>query len=320
MIMKKKSLLIFFLFLSLFSEGQIVIDTSVVSFLSKYPKVSIVPIARDTSYWKNKTKTELLFTENYYKDWNAGGDNIITGIFKFDGHAVYNKGNLNWDNMIKVEFGLNTREEEGTRKTTDLFEITSNFGYKVIEKWYASSQLRFTTQLANGYDYGDKDKGEIDVLKSAFLAPGKFFIGVGAKYTKGENFYIYMSPFTENTTLVLNEELANKGDINKNKQQIYHKIGPWIDMYWRYNFYKDYSIVNKVSLYSDYVHEFGSIDYFDWQLDLSMPLHKYFTVSFGFHTKYEKDVLFDVEGSTTGEKAKRIQIKQLLGIGFKYEY
>ncbi|MCK5782598.1 MAG: DUF3078 domain-containing protein [Flavobacteriales bacterium] len=313
--MKKKLLIIFLIFQALNSNAQIVIDTSVVSFLYNYPNVSIVPIARDTSYWNSETKAEILFSENYYKDWNAGGDNFINGLFKFDWHAIYNKGNVKWDNILKVEYGMNRQEDRDARKTNDLFEYNGNYGYKVVEKWYASTQLRFTTQFSEGYDY--KDDGN-HVLKSSFFAPAKIFFGGGAKFTRNDDFYIYMSPFTANMTFVFNDSLAKKGDINKNGEMFYNKIGPWVDVFWKYNFYRDYYFVNKISVYSDYVHQFGSIDYFDWQLDVSVPLHKYFTLSFGFQMKYEKDVLFDVPGSTTGEKETRIQFKQVLGIGLKY--
>jgi len=305
------------------SEGQIIIDSSVVNFLSRYPDVEIVPIRRDTSYWQSKAKAELLFSENYYKDWNAGGDNIVSILFKIDWKATYNKDDLNWDNNLKSELGMNVQEDKGLRKTSDLFEFNSNFSHKTTEKWFSSTQFRFTTQFANGYDYHKDDTSDDDELKSAFLSPGKLFIGVGAKYVMNENFYVYMSPFTENTTIIINDSLARKGDINKNKQQFYHKIGPWVDVYWKYNFYNDFSVVNKLSLYTDYFRDFGSLDYFDWQLDLSMPIGKYLTASFGFQAKFEKDILFDVvddNGNTTGEKETRLQIRQTLGIGLKYEF
>jgi hypothetical protein len=318
--MKNKLLLLFIILLSLQSEGQIIIDTSVTSFLSKYPNVEIVAIKRDTSYWKSKTIAQLLFSENFYKDWNAGGDNIVSVLLKVDWKATYNKENLNWDNNLKSELGMNIQEDKGLRKTSDLLEFNSNLGYQIIDKWYSSAQFRFNTQFAKGYDYHSDDTKDDDELKSAFLAPGKIFVGIGAKYVKDENFYIYMSPFTENTTIIVNDSLARKGDINKNKQQLYHKVGPWVDVYWKYDFYQNFSAVNKLSLYTDYFRDFGSLDYFDWQLDISMPIGKYLTANFGFQAKFEKDILFDVEDSTTDEKETRLQIRQTLGIGFKYEF
>jgi hypothetical protein len=316
--MKNKILLLFFLFLSFFSEGQIIIDSSVATFLSHYPNVNIVPIKRDTSYWKSDAKAELLFSENFYKDWNAGGDNMISGIIKFDWKAVYNKGYLNWDNTIKTELGMNIQEDKGLRKTSDIAELNSNFGYQIIDKWYSSAQLRFTTQFARGYDYHSDDTPDDDELKSAFLSPGKLFIGIGAKYVKDDNLYVYISPFTENTTMIVNDSLAKKGDINKNKQNYYHKIGPWVDVYWKYYFSTQFYVINKLSLYTDYFREFGHLDYFDWQLEISMPLNKYLTVSFGFQAKFEKDILFDIEDSLTDEKEPRLQIRQNIGIGFMY--
>jgi len=215
---------------------------------------------------------------------------------------------------------MNIQEDKGLRKTSDLVEFNSNFSHKTREKWYTSSQLRFTTQFARGYDYHADDNKDDDELKSAFMSPGKIFVGIGVKYVESDNFYIYMSPFTENTTIILNDSLARKGDINKNKQQFYHKIGPWVDLFWKYNFHSNFYMTNKVSLYTDYFRDFGRIDYFDWQLDLSMPITKFLTVSFEFQAKYEKDILFDVEGSTTGEKEPRLQIRQSLGVGLRYEF
>ena len=309
--------LVLLIFSSLGIKAQVILDSTVVSFLSNYQNEKLVSVTRDTSYWRSNTLAQLLFSENYYKNWNAGGDNAVTSVVKVDWKATYNRDKLNWENMFKLEYGLNRQQDKELKKTNDLIEFTSIVGYEVVESWYASSQLRFTTQLTNGYDYHDDAP---NILKSSFFAPAKVFIGVGAKYTKDEGFYLYFSPFTENTTFVMNEELAKKGDINRNKEKIYNKIGPWLDVYWNYKFYRDYAILNKVSLYSDYIHEFGSLDYFDWQVDISMPLHKYFTLNLNFHTKYEKDILFDVEGSTTGEKERKIQFRQSMSVGLKYEF
>lgn len=314
--MKKILIIALFSLFSISAFSQIIVDSALVSFLTKYPNVEMVPVSKDTSYWRSYSKVEVLFSESYYKYWAAGGNNMVMGLLKFDWNAQYEKGKFKFSNILKMEYGQNWQQNSFWRKSNDLIDYTGNAGYLVMDKWYASTQLRFTTQFANGYDY--KSDGN-HVLKSSFLSPGRIFIGVGAKYNRNDDFYMYISPFTQNVTLVVNDSLAIKADINKNGKTVYTKIGPWVDVYWRYNFYKDYVVTNKMSLYSDYVYHFGSIDFFDWQFDLSIPLHKYFTVSLGFHTRYEKDVLFDVEGSTTGEKVARLQFKQLLGIGFKYE-
>jgi hypothetical protein len=314
--MKKILIVIVFFAISQRVSSQIVIDSSMVNFISQYPNVEIVPVAKDTSYWKSYNVFEALFSENYLKDWASGGNNSVMGLLKFDWHADYNRANLNWTNYLRAEYGLSYQEEDFLRKSNDRIDYTANLGYKIIEEWYASTQFRLTTQFANGYEY--KSDGN-HILKSSFLSPGRIFIGIGARYTKDENFYMYISPFTENINIVLNHELARSGDINKNSERVFIKIGPLVDLFWNYQFYKNYILTNKVSIYSDYVYNFGSIDFFDWQLDLAIPLHEYFTVSFGFYMKYDKDLLFDVEGSTSGEKERRVQIRQILGIGFKYE-
>ncbi len=318
--MKYKILLFFLLLSSFVAKGQIVVDTSVTSFLTKYPNVNIVPIKRDTSYWKSNTIIQFLFSENAYKDWNAGGDNMISGRFKLDWRAIYNKENLNWDNSLRTDLGMNIQENKGLRKTNDLLEFNSNLSYSIIDKWYYSAQFRFNTQLAKGWDYHSDDTKDDDELKSAFMSPAKIFVGIGTKYVRDENFYVYISPFTENTTIILNDSLALKGDINKNKQKLYHKIGPWVDVFWKYFFYNQFSVVNKLSLYTDYFRDFGNVDYLDWQLDVLLPIGKHITASFGFQAKFEKDILFDVEGSTTGEKEPRLQIRQNVGIGLRFEF
>lgn len=300
---------------SAFTNAQIISIPETNKFLSTYPNVRIVPIARDTTYWKTNMKYEVLFTESYHENWNAGGNSLVAGLFKFDGKYIYNKKNLNWTSLARIFYGLNKQEDDFTRKTNDLVEVTSNIGLQTVDKWYASAQFRLTTQLSNGYLY--KTDGN-HVLKTAILAPGRIFIGAGAKYTQDNNFYVYISPFTENTTVVLHQELAESGDINKNKKRIYNKLGPWIDLYWKYNFYLDYTMTNKIAYYTDYINEFGLPDYFDWQLDISIPLHRLITVSFNTQIKYEKDILFDVEGSTTGEKERKLQMRQVFGVGLKY--
>ena len=50
------------------------------------------------------------------------------------------------------------------------------------------------------------------------MAPGYSFVGAGTSYiTKDQKLNIYISPITQKTTFVLDEDLANKGSFGVQK-------------------------------------------------------------------------------------------------------
>ena len=91
------------------------------------------------SHWKNTNKVRLLFTQNSFVNWSAGGNNSISGILKINLSKNYKNNHTTWFNELKTNYGLNKEENRELRKTEDLFEINSTFGYRKNTKsnWYS---------------------------------------------------------------------------------------------------------------------------------------------------------------------------------------
>ncbi|MCB0471061.1 MAG: hypothetical protein KDC51_11335, partial [Flavobacteriaceae bacterium] len=77
-------------------------------------------------------------------------------------------------------------------------------------------------------------------------------------------------------------------------------------------------INNSVSLYTDYINNFGNIDV-DWVLSAEFKVNQFIRASLGSHLKYDDDVKTFEPSPTDGEelveKGAKVQWKQLLGVG-----
>ncbi|WP_372745944.1 DUF3078 domain-containing protein [Lutibacter sp.] len=285
------------------------------------------------SHWKTKNKLNLLFTQNSFVNWNAGGNNSIAGIIKVQLTKNYKNNHMTWSNELKSNYGLNKEEDRELRKTEDLFEVNSTFGYRknVKSNWYNSAKFSFKTQYTNGYKYPDTD-----TPISRFFAPAYLFLGVGSEYAdKANNFKLYLSPITNKTTFVFDRTLANKGSYGVEEatydddgnlltkgENTKMEFGMLVSGEWKTEVMTNIQMGNKLILYSDYVNNYGNID-FDWEINFDLTINKYVTANIGSHFLFDDDVRnkkdIDDDGilETIGPK---IQLKQVLGVGFLYNF
>lgn len=285
------------------------------------------------SHWKNSNKVRLIFTQNSFVNWSAGGNNSIAGIVKINLLRNYKNNHTTWFNELKSSYGLNKEEERELRKTEDLFEVNSTFGYRENTKsnWYYSAKFNFKTQYTNGYKYPNTDKPI-----SRFFAPAYLFLGVGTEYTKKEsNFKLYLSPITNKTTFVFDQRLANEGSFGV-KRAVYDtdknlvsegentkiEFGMLATGEWKSEVMKNIQMANKLILYSDYLNNYGNVDV-DWEINFDLTINKYVTANVGSHFIFDDDVKRkeDIDNDGTLDiLGPKIQVKQLLGVGFLYNF
>lgn len=314
--MFKKSLLLFsFLLLFQFSYSQ-VIRTKLPDTISK---------------WESKNKVGLDISQISFVNWNAGGNNSISGLIKGNFNRDYETDKMNWKNELIMRYGINKQEGQELRKTDDQFQINSTFGYKkdTLTNWYYAGKFNFQTQFANGYSYPNTS-----LAISKPFAPAYIFLGIGSEYSRKDlNLNLYLSPLTQKTTLVFDERLANQGafgvdkaiyDIDgnliKKGKKYRNEIGILINNQWKKEVYKNMVLENRITLYTDYLNNFGNIDV-NWQIQFEMTINEYVKASLGTQLIYDDDIktkkqVDDVQ-VTSGPK---IQLKQIMGIGFVYEF
>ena len=293
---------------------------------------SIPKIKPDTiSHWEKKNIVGFDLSEIAFMNWSAGGNSSISGLLKGNLTRKYAYQNIKWYNELIIRYGVNKQDGIELRKTDDAFQFNSTFGYRkdTISNWYHSAKFNFNTQFTNGYNYPNTD-----LAISKPFAPAYIFLGVGAEYAnKAKKINVYISPLTFKTTLVLDQRLANQGafgvtkavyDIDGNLitegEKTRTEMGLLLTGAYKKEVYKNIFLENKLSLYSDYINNFGNIDV-DWQLQLDLVVNQYVHANVGLHLIYDDDIKAKEEQNgvqiTTGPK---IQLKQMLGVGLIYSF
>ena len=286
---------------------------------------------KDTTYWVQKKIVGLDITQIAFLNWNAGGNSSISGLFKGDFSRKYTKENVLWNNEMSIRYGINKQDDRELRKTDDAFSILSNYGYKtdINSNWYSSARFNFNTQFTNGYAYPNTD-----TPISKFFAPAYVFLGIGSEYNRKDwNANFYFSPLTLKTTFVLNQRLADlgsygvtkaiydeEGNLLKRGRKSRTELGLLFNNYWKTEIYKNMTLENRLSLYSDYLNNFGNIDV-DWQLQVDMIVNEYVKANIGIHMIYDDDIKAKEE--VNGEQitvGPKLQLKQALGIGVVYVF
>ncbi|OEJ98906.1 hypothetical protein A8C32_06875 [Flavivirga aquatica] len=284
--------------------------------------------------WIQKNKASVDLSEVTFVNWNAGGSNSISGLLGVKSSANYSDEFLTWKNNIDLRYGINKQESRELRKTDDLLEINSNLGYKPNSEshWYYSARLNFRTQLTNGYKYPDKDKPI-----SSLLAPGYVFLGGGMEYGKDiDELSFYFSPLTLKATFVLDEDLANAGafgvtpavldaagNVITEGERVREEVGILLTNSYEMEVAENIGLKNQVSLYTDYLNNFGNID-LDWKIDFDFKVNDFVRATFGSHIRYDDDVKTtkpsEIEGEADDEAGARVQWKQFLGVGFAVDF
>ncbi|TAI48197.1 DUF3078 domain-containing protein [Flagellimonas allohymeniacidonis] len=274
------------------------------------------------SFWTKTHEFGLNINEVAFVNWNAGGDNSVSALANMRFERNYKFRYLNWDNELRLRYGLNAQEGRALRKTDDQIRLTSTFGFRkdTITNWYYSVKMNFNTQFSNGFKYPDRSNPI-----SRFMSPGYLFLGAGTSYILTEDkFNLYISPITMKATFVLDEALSNQGAFGVEEgEQVFMELGFLVTHTWEKEVIKNVLMNHRISLYTDYLRSFGNIDV-DWEVNFNLKVNKYINANIGTHLIFDDDIKFDEEiaedGTVINPGEPRIQFKQLLGIGMTYSF
>lgn len=283
------------------------------------------------SHWTKKNKVGFDISEIIFVNWSAGGNSAISGLLKGDFSRIYVKGNQKWVNDLSIRYGLNKQDGHEMRKTDDVIQINSTFGYRkdMITNWYHSAKFNFNTQLTNGYTYPNTQKAI-----SRLFAPAYIFLGVGAENaSKKKHRIFYISPFTFKTTLVLDQRLANQGAFGVAKAQYDSsntiivngkksktELGLLFTSFYKKEIVKNITLVNKLVVYSDYINNFGNID-IDNDVVLDLVVNQYVRATIGGRIIYDDDIKAKEEiGGKQVTVGPKMQVKQQFGVGLVYTF
>ena len=283
--------------------------------------IDTLKMAADPIWWAYKNSFAFDISEAAFVNWNAGGNNSISGLLKLSFEREYKRLYVLWKNEVKIRYGLNSQEDQELRKTDDELLINSTFGYRTdtISNWYYSVKFNFRTQFTDGFNYPNTD-----TPISRFFAPAYLFLGAGAQYElKKEQFYVYMSPITLKSTFVGDQRLSDEGAFGGDPgRHSRNEFGALIQTSWDTELFKNVIMKNDLSLYSDYLRKFGNID-ITYDLTFNFIINKFMKANLSAHLIYDDDIKYKEDTNGDGELelfGPRLQLKQLLGIGVAFTF
>ena len=247
----------------------------------------------------------------------------------------YNNQKFTFDHNGKVAFGLVGYIDKRIEKTDDKMDMLWAASYKTKNNWNLTNMLTFKSQFANGYKYPDDT-----TLISTFMAPGYINISSGFNYKPNEKFQIYLSPLAGKLTLVLNQELADKGAYGVEKavvdtagniivkgENVLSEVGVKILTSYKHRIMKNIDLRSTLNLYNNYTDHHKSnrwnIDV-DWDTRIVFTINKIFSSVFYLHLKYDHNTIIPSYEIIDGEKtmvseSPKLQMKESFGLSFSYK-
>ena len=272
--------------------------------------------------WRYGGVTTLNFTQVSFTNWAAGGINSYSLNGLVSVFASYKKNLWTWDNTLDMGYGFLYQDDDDPithyRKTDDKFDLTSKVGYKAFSNFYYSGLVNFKTQFSEGRDY--KTDG-YPVISNLF-SPAYLTGAIGLSYEPSPYFSAFLAPITGRFTFVEDEKLREKYNVDLDKFTR-TEFGGYIRTVFSKNDFKapvlkNITLTSKLDLFSNYLDKPQNIDV-NWEVLIAFRVNRFISVNISTHLIYDDDVEFDDE-KVPGNKIPKVQFKELLGVGFSYNF
>lgn len=282
--------------------------------------------------WKHGGFVGFNVSQSHFSNWTSGGQDNINGLSTFKYNMNYAKGKSKWDNNIDLALGYSYFDfNEKPLKTDDRINLSSLYGYDVVkEKLYATANLNFQSQFANGYDYAKDSTNKI----SSFLSPAYLTIGIGAQYTPTSWFSLNLAPISGRLTIVKDQELADQGafgvigalideetgDILEHGSNFRMELGAQLIANVNYEIFKNVVFSSKLIVFYDYMQQrdvnalekkYGCRLDFDWDNALVLKVNDWLNCNITARLVYDEDIK-PIEGNSF------LQFKEVLSVGISY--
>src|SRR5690606_694801 len=215
-----------------------------------------------------------------------------------------------WDNRIILNYGVLRNEGEDYRKSNDVIDITSSYGYEFAKHFYAVAAMNFKTQFTEGFDYSVQDSVSGDYKKiSNFMAPAYLSFGLGVDYKPNENLQVNFHPFTSRFTFVMDDDLKYKGNfgLKEDGDNYLYEFGAFLGARYKFIITNKISYDNRLGIYSNYLEKVLNMDV-AYQGVLDMKINNFLSAQATVNLFYDENQI------------KKTQLKETLGVGLAYKF
>lgn len=259
--------------------------------------------------WYISGNNSLQFNQAAFSNWVAGGVNSYSLMGNIDYEFNLTRGKHIWDNRVLLAYGMLKNEGEKSRKSNDVIDLTSAYGYEFRKHWYLAAALNFKTQFTTGYDYETEDiNGNFNKI-SNFMAPGYLSLGFGVDYKPSENLQVNIHPLTSRFTFVTDKDLQYKGSfgLKDDGDSYLYEFGAYLGARYKFDIMENISYDNRIGIYSNYLDEPFNMD-IAYQGVLDMKVNKFISAQATINLLYDEDQI------------KRTQVKETFGVGLAYKF
>ena len=256
----------------------------------------------DSNGWKLNGTFIFNINQGTLSNWVAGGEQSVLGINTILNYAInFKRGKNTWDNYLDLAMGFQNATSFGKfRKIDDRIDVTSKYGYLVNHNWYAGILANFNSQTLVGYDYSAEPNKKI----SSFLTPGKIVLSPGMDFKTKKRFSMFLSPVTVRWVIKEDHEFYRVSKFGVDSaRKVNTETGAFVTAKYKAQFTKWATYTGRVDLFSNYKREPENVDVLMNNL-LTMRFTKVFATNLTLDLIYDDDV------------KKRLQIKEILGVGF----
>ncbi|MEJ8597858.1 DUF3078 domain-containing protein [Riemerella anatipestifer] len=261
-------------------------------------------VSDSTKHWSIVGQNTLMLNQAAFSNWVGGGANNVGWLAGTNYNMTYEKGKDLWENIVVLGYGQNNTKGVGTRKTQDVINLSSNYGRKISQNWYASAGASLQTQFAPGYENGNDPSAK---KISNFMAPGYVMVGAGFTYRPNENFTATLRPANARWTLVLDKDLQKAGNfgLRHDGDSSLFQFGFLGTAVYKVQLMENMSLINTASVFSDYLNHPERL-VLGYNGVLNMKINKYVS------SVITLDLLYD------HNQIRKTQMRQTLGVGFAY--
>jgi len=280
-----------------------------------------------TMGWKNGGVISINLAQTSMTNWAAGGQNSVALNGIFSGFANYKQNKSVWDNSLDIGYGkLRQGKNSDFRKTDDKIDFLSKYGQEAFKNFYYAALFNFKTQMAPGYNYPDDSTKISDLFSPAYV-----LFALGMDYKPNAYFSAFIAPLTVKYTIVNDQKLSDAGAFGvKPGNKTLSEVGGYLRVIYSKNDFKaevlkNVSFTSKIDLFSNYAKNPQNI-VVNWETLIALKINKFISANINTQLIYDDKIKvpFDKNGNGTLETGEvvgsKIQFKEILGVGFSYNF